>query len=449
MRQALRTLTIVAAAAVMSQAPVAAAQSPQDVIVYRGAMLFDGLGGALRPNLNIVTLGDTIVAVEDTDTPPPENARVIDVDGLYVLPGLIDTHVHIATPPDAAAARRDMRRWVYSGVTAVRDMADDLRSVAELAREARNGETPSPDIYFAALVAGPTFFDDPRTRSVSVGYAPGTAPWMQAIGPETDLATAVAIARGTGATALKIYANLPGETVARITSEAHRQGLPVWAHAMVYPATPAEVAAAGPDVMSHVCSLAHQGQAPDDRPVSYNTRQAIDRVAFLGGDNPAVQEVLLAMRDSGILLDATVRVYFEQDRLVAADPSRKPPLCSGPMTAALAGQAYRAGVRITAGTDGETNPADPWPALYEELSLLQNVVGMTPRDVLMAATATAAEAANQSDMGTIQPGKLANLIFVAEDPTVDVEALKTLKFTVKRGRIFAREEYVAPAPSDP
>src|SRR3546814_13607272 len=78
-------------------------------------------------------------------------------------------------------------------------MADDLRAVGDLARASLVGEIPAPDIYYAALMAGPPFFADPRVLSVSRGFAPGTAPWMPAIDAETDLRTAVTLARGTSA----------------------------------------------------------------------------------------------------------------------------------------------------------------------------------------------------------------------------------------------------------
>jgi len=408
---------------------------------YRGAILFDGTGALSRSGLTIITRGERILAVQPDSDPLPDAAETVDVAGLYVLPGLIDTHVHVATPPDAVAARVHMRRWLYSGVTAVRGMADDLRSVGELARQARVGEVPSPDIYYAALMAGEGFFNDPRTQAVSAGAVAGQTPWMQAITADTDLPLAVAMARGTSATGIKIYADLPADLVARITTEAHRQGVPVWTHAMVYPATPQEVINAGPDVMSHACILAHQAQVPADRPVSYASRTPIDRAPFLNGDNPVVQALLEQMRDKGIVLDATVRVYAEQDRSAAA-PGARQPICSGPMVFALTRQAYRTGVAISTGTDGETPDSDAWPALIEEMVLLQNVVGMTPADVLVAATRTAARTVNQSaDMGTIEPGKLANLVFVAADPLTDVSNLRSLQFTVKRGEAFPRTDF--------
>lgn len=436
------------AAAFLALAASASAQTPaadNPIIAYHGAVLIDGTGAAPRHGTTILVQGERILAIQPDADAMPSSAERVDVSGLHVLPGLIDSHVHIATPPNADRAHVHMRRWLYSGVTAVRGMADDLRSVGELARQARVGEVPSPDIYYAALMAGEGFFNDPRTRAVTAGEIPGRTPWMQAITTETDLPLAVAMARGTSASGIKIYADLPAERIGAITAEAHRQGLPVWTHAMVYPATPQEVIDAGPDVMSHACILAHQAQAPADRPQSYASRTPIDRAPFLNGDNPVVQGLLNQMRDKGIVLDATVWVYADQERAVSDRPGARQPICSGPMVFALTRQAYRTGVAIAAGTDGETPEADPWPALLEEMELLQNAVGMTPGDVIVAATATAARALNQeADMGTLAAGKLANMIFVAGDPSADVANLRRLVFTVKRGRRFERADF-APA----
>ncbi|WP_303699048.1 amidohydrolase family protein [Brevundimonas naejangsanensis] len=436
-------LALAASASAQTPAQTPAADTP--VIAYHGAILIDGTGAAPHSGTTILVQGERILAIQPDAAAAPQGAERVDVSGLHVLPGLIDSHVHIATPPNADRAHVHMRRWLYSGVTAVRGMADDLRSVGELARQARVGEVPSPDIYYAALMAGEGFFDDPRTRAVTAGEIPGRTPWMQAITPETDLPLAVAMARGTSASGIKIYADLPAERIAAVTAEAHRQGFPVWTHAMVYPATPQEVIDAGPDVMSHACILAHQAQTPAERPQSYASRTPIDRAPFLNGDNPVVQRLLDQMRDKGIVLDATVWVYADQERAVSDRPGARQPICSGPMVFALTRQAYRTGVAIAAGTDGETPEADPWPALLQEMELLQNAVGMTPGDVIVAATATAARTLNQdADMGTLAPGKLANMIFVAGDPSADVANLRRLVFTVKRGQRFERADF-APA----
>jgi cytosine/adenosine deaminase-related metal-dependent hydrolase len=199
-------------------------------IVYRGFTLIDGSGGPARSAMAVVTRGETIEAVLPSAELTEETlagAQLVDLSGHYLLPGLIDAHQHLATPPDRLQAEALMRRDLYSGITAGRIMADDLRSIAELARAARAGEIAGPDLHYAALVAGPSFFEDPRTQAVSAGWTPGEAPWAQAIDESTDLPLAIARARGTGAVALKIYANLPPTLVSRLAAEAHRQGLRV------------------------------------------------------------------------------------------------------------------------------------------------------------------------------------------------------------------------------
>lgn len=418
-------------------APAAESQS----IVYRGATVIDGTGAPGRVAMSVVTKGSTIVAVlPDADVTPAQlaGATIVDLKGRFLLPGLIDSHQHLATPPNRRRAEALMRRGLYSGVTATRIMADDLRSIAELARAARTGEIAGPDLYYAALVAGPSFFADPRTAAAATGYAPGTAPWMQAIDDRTDLRLAIAIARGTGATALKIYANLPPHLVRKLAAEAHRQGLPVWAHGTVFPTLPADVIAAGPDVISHTCYLAEQ--VSPNPPVTYQAKKPIDAARFAGGDNPVIAGLFAAMKAKGILLDPTLRVYREGERRAAA--TGKPAYCSLDLAAKLTAQARRAGVLMSAGTDGDTPASAPYPAVFDELELLVSRAGLSPLEAIRAATDIGARTMAQKDQGRIAPGYLANIIVLSRDPSADIANMRSVVMTVKRGRRFDRADYV-------
>jgi imidazolonepropionase-like amidohydrolase len=319
-------------------------------------------------------------------------------------------------------------------------MADDLRAVADLARASLVGEISGPDIYYAALMAGPEFFDDPRTHATTIGAVAGAAPWMQAIRADTNLVIAVAEARGTGASGIKIYADLPAERVAAITAEAHRQGIPVWTHAAIFPASPKDALDAGVDTVSHVCMLAYQ--ASDVMPRAYHHRAAVDEARFSGGDNPVVGKLFEQMRAQGVVLDATVLIYREMAEAYAAHPAGPAPYCSETLAERLANQAFRDGVAISTGTDGFSPQADPWPALQDEMELLQDKAGMPPAQVIRSATYVGAIALHkQGEMGTIAPGKLANLVFVAKDPSKDVGAFRTVVLTVKRGADFWRKDY--------
>jgi len=250
---------------------------------------------------------------------------------------------------------------------------------------------------------------------------------------------AVARAKGTNATAVKIYANLPGDIVAKITSEAHRQGMRVWAHGMVFPATPFDVVDAGVDSVSHSCYLAYQ--AMDRRPESYQQRFPLAASLFRR-DNAVMAKLFADMVERGTVLDATLHVYREVE--AAAKEQGKPPLCTVALAGKLTNQAYRAGVTISAGTDGDTDAGDPWPALFDELELLNRSAGLPPSAVVKAATLNGAKAAGQEqEMGTIAVGKLANLVVLTANPLEDAKNFRTVVLTIKRGRPFPREEQPA------
>jgi len=422
------------------RAQPAAAEVAREIIVYRGATLIDGTGAPPRANVSIVVDGAKIATVENGNDAVPEGAKIVDVRGLYVLPGLIDTHVHLATPPNRVMAEAIMRRQVFSGITAVRDMADDLRSIGELTRASLVGELPGPDIYYAALMAGPSFFTDPRTIEVAQGAVPGKVPWMQEVTDQTDLSLAVAMARGTYATGIKIYANLPASLVSKIADEARRQGVLVWAHAAVFPTLPAAVIDADVDVMSHVCDLAYQ--VSDVKPGSYQEMVPVDLKPFAKGDNPIVAELFRKMKRKGIILDATSRIYIEDEKRRKAAGSGQRRHCPSELVARLTRQAFAEGVMISSGTDGITDWNEAYPALHEELDILAKRVGMPSLEVIRAATETAAKTiGKEKEMGTIAPGKLANLVFVERDPLVDISNLRSVRFTVKRGRVYERRDY--------
>lgn len=421
-----------------------------ELVVYRGLTLFDGTGGAQRPGVSIVVDGPVIRSVgDDADTAAAvaEGAEVVGLDGLFVTPGLVDAHQHLATPPDRPVAEAVLRRLVHSGVTAVRDMADDLRQVGDLARAARVGEIAAPDIHYAALMAGPGFFDDPRTHQVTRGAVPGHVPWMQAVTDTTDLPLAVAMARGTSARAIKVYADLDAPLVAAITAEAHRQGIPVWAHAAVFPATPGEVVAAGVDTVSHVTLLAHE--AAEGPLTSYRDKPPVAHESLVTGEDARLDALFARMRGQGVVLDATAGMWAS-DALAGDDPeSAGRARRQTELAVALTAQAHRAGVELATGTDYETPPGEPFPALYEELAFLVKRCGIPVRDVLRSATLVGARSAGTADLtGTVEPGRQADFAVFGRDPLADIDHLRTITLTVKRGRRFPREAYAAPSPRE-
>jgi imidazolonepropionase-like amidohydrolase len=423
--------------ALFAATPVCAAETSR-VTVYRGVSLIDGTGAATTPDMDIIVEGERIRAVVPHSAADEyeRGANIVDVGGLYAIPGLIDSHVHLATSPNRRYAEALLRREVYSGVTAVRDMAGDARLLADLSRGALLGEIQAPDIDYAALMAGPEFFKDPRTADATRGAVPGAVPWMRAISSATDLRLAVAEAHGTGATAIKIYADLPADLVRNITEEAHRQNMLVWAHAAVFPASPQDVIDAGVDVVSHSCLLAYQ--ASEHMPPAYHNRPPVEENKF-SGDNPLLEALFADMKRRGTILDATLYVY---DVMWKEPNPQPPPYCTLALAEKIAAEAHRAGVPISAGTDAPGDWTNPWPSLDDELSLLVHYAGFSPMDAIVAATNVGAMTIGRAkEMGTIEPGKLADIVFLARNPLSEIDNVKSVVMTVKRGVLYRRSDY--------
>jgi imidazolonepropionase-like amidohydrolase len=434
---------VAAVALLLGPSPaVAQPAAPPAAVAYRGATLLDVRGGGLRRGVTIVTRGETVEALLPAGAALPDGAETVDVSGLYAVPGLIDVHLHVENGAGRRVAEAVLRREIYSGVTAVRDMLGDSRILADLSRAARLGELPAPDVDFVGFLAGPGYFIDDRLNRLARGATPGQVPWIQRITPDADLPLAIARIAGTGARGVKIYADLDSATVARIAAEAHRQGLAVWAHGAVFPATPQQVVEAGADSVSHVCMLAYQTLPVP--PASYHDRAPLDQAALMrGAPDPALAKLFAAMKARGTVLDTTVAVYHLIERLRREMPDHPPPTyCDSGLAERMAGQAYAAGVTLATGTDGPAMSDSPFPAVFEEMDLLRKA-GVPSLDVVRAATLNGAKAlGREREMGAVEPGKLANIAFLSENPLAERARWRSVVLTVKRGSRYWRRDYV-------
>ena len=469
------------AAAGAGTGPTPAPQE-QTRTIFEGATVIDGTGAPARRGMAIVVEGDAItliVPVEDLGEDVRDGAEIVDASAWFAIPGLIESHTHLATVANRARAEFLLNRQLYGGITTARDMAGDARALLDLQRASLVREIAAPDLHFAALMAGPEFFTDPRTATSAAGRTPGAVPWMQAVTSDTDLREAVTLARGTSATGIKTYAAIEGDLLATIAAEASRQGMPVWSHVHVGPARSLEVARAGVRAMSHVCDI---GSAAIPEHI-FRDGQEGRRGGFVEVDlnDPAVDSVFAEMKQSGTVLDATLRITLQFTRAFAAandsigaagdsaqarqlgeardsagarSEGRRPvpidrrrrgvrAMCSTADAMGLTRRAYEAGVMIAAGTDGMTPPDSAFPALYDEIRHLHEGAGLPMMDVLKAATYHGAVALGQEDsIGTLEPGKHANIVFLREDPMAGAASFRSVELTVKRGTLYYRKDFV-------
>jgi imidazolonepropionase-like amidohydrolase len=402
------------------------ARQPPSLLI-RGVGLIDGNGGPVRSGANILARDGRIVSV---DAAPTETADVtIDGRGLFLLPGLTDAHVHLSGDPWAESVER-LTRVLHGGVTAVYDVAGDVRTTSDLSRAALVGEIDSPTIYYAALFAGPAFFTDPRVIAASQGYKPGDAPWNREITANTDLVRAVAEARGAGATSIKLYAALDADTVRRIGAEARRQDVRLIAHATVFPAKPGDLVAAGVKMLAHTAYLAWEGSPPSpDFP-----KRARGDFAGVPADGPIIGQLLRSMKDNDVALNPTLWIFAERtpkDDLTGARIAWQN---------AVTKRAQDIGVVIAAGVDSMTTPNDALPMIHRELEVMVTGAHLTPMQAITSATRGAAHAIGvDADRGTVAVGRVADLLILDADPSVDIRNTRRIRYVIKDGRIVVSQ----------
>src|SRR5262245_20678593 len=373
---AVAALIVVSAFAVASgEAPHATDDETAAPLVIIGGTLVDGTGGQPFSGSVIVIQDGQIQTVATVAAGSiPIDGRRIEAHGTWIIPGLIDMHVHDYEWMDTLFLRH--------GVTTVRDVGNDLDRILELRRLSRSHDAKGPRVF----TCGP-LIDGPLPRH-------GTE---LSVSVSTE-AEARAVARqlvGRGVDCLKVYEQLTPALVLAIADEAQRAGIPVAAHLRD---TPAVVALeAGVKSLEHASGFA-----------ACDERAAAD-----------VARVLLA------------RNAYIVPTLAVLDPI-------GPRLPCLkrfVGRLRQLDGRVVAGSDTANSRPRPGALLHRELELLVEA-GLSPKDALMAATSTAAGLlAQRASRGTIQPGKTADLVILRGDPLKSIAETQSVDVVIREGRV--------------
>lgn len=455
-------------------APAGTPPPPRAVV---GATLIDGTGRPPLPDAVVVLRNGTIdCAGSRAQCPVPAGVEVSDARGLWLTPGLIDTHVHFSQTgwidgrPDALDARaahpyakveadlrahpeRFLRTDLCAGVTAVFDVGGYPWTLGLPARA--EADTRAPRV----VAAGPllstwdfwlnlpaerqfVYLRDEAAAREGVRYlesagAKAIKVWF-IVRPEADFAAMSRAVRAVGdearAAGLPLIVHATG---LREAKEALRAGARLLVHSVGDLSVDEEflrlARQAGaiycPTLVVHdgyrrLFDAALAGQAPAlDDPngcVDPATRAAIAETAHYG---------------AGVRADwaQTARPRFAERSRVQADNLRR---------------VRDAGLPIAMGTDAGNPLTLHGVAVYAEMEAMQ-AAGMTPMEVLVAATRTAARAlGREKDLGTVEAGKAADLLLLAADPSADVANFRRLKFVVRAGELRPLDE-LRPTPAPP
>jgi imidazolonepropionase-like amidohydrolase len=403
--------------------------APKGSFVLVGGRLFDGTGKAARP-ATIIVQGRSISAVLDPGSKDwPADAVVYDVTGKTVMPGLIDLHTHLTfLNPDelmnvysnanysgAESVMRGLRRmaaYLESGVTAVRDVASHGDAPFVLKRLQASGEIQGPRIFAAGQLItqtgghaaihsiGPGFPEQPYTNPNSmVRVASGPDQWREA----------VRIQFAKGADLIKLASEYSQAEITAAVDEAHSLGLPV--------TVDSETQYIDMAIKAGVDSIEHP-LPRSDAAVALMARRGIASV-------PTMIAYRVIQRESGGYFGSTSRRFELNETTIEA----------------MAATMRRAGVKMGIGLDVVVLAnSDFLPGSYiDELEAFTRI-GFTRSDALVAGTRTAAEILKMDDrLGTIEPGKLADIIVVDGNPDEDFAALRKVKTAFVNGRLMLHD----------
>lgn len=422
---------------------VCAQQVNTQTIAITSVTVIDGSGSAPQPNMTLVVKNSIISDLFPSGTKTlPEDSRIIDMPGHFILPGLIDAHVHLTKNPEP---ENRLETLLKLGTTTVRDMGGDARTLSVLARDAKLGIIQSPDIYYSATLFGPAFSQDPRARFSARGMIPGEAPWMRAVTDRSDLPQVIAEAKGTGATGIKLYSAIDPKLLTEITAEVHRQGLEVWSHATIFPSKPSDAVLAGVDVLSHSGGL--YPEAFSDLPSGFN--EAITK--WMPGQdyssNPTdapYNSLYLLMAQNGTILEPTLsagRVRQENtgqegqtEHLIEAARNIDMEARRAWTIGATLG-AVNAGVTLAAGTDSDGDVP-----VQSEIEYLVEY-GLSPLEAIKAATLNNAIAIGiEQTHGSLEIGKRADFILIPDDPLKDINSLRNVIMVAKNGTLYSKNQ---------
>ena len=433
------------AMAMASQCFLVACGAPSTAIV--GATVIQANGADPLVSATVVISGDEIVDV-GRDVRVPAGAKIIDGRGKYLIPGLWEMHIHLSkTRPSA------MKLLVANGVTSVRDMGGDIDELMQWRREIGEGDRIGPTIYTAG-----TYLESPENiaRMLAKPVADNVEPVerMRTAVRNPDHAREIVDALADrGVDLIKVREVADDETFVALGVAARANGIALMGHTMGVARDRLIDARIGsiehffipflddvpePERRRFFAELADLGTAfvPNLYLFEISEQTPNETIQAFLDDDPGEQDPRRNYLSKYLLKDW--QEQLEQDRT----DDRKD------FFRRLLPSLYRdirelreAGVRILPGTDTAVVFVFPGQALHEEIALYVDKLGFTPMQAIEAATRESATFMGvSSQSGTIERGKVADLVLLNGDPRNDIRLTQDIDSVILKGRVFDRND---------
>ena len=397
-------------------------------VILEGATLIDGTGALPKPNISIVINGSRIAylsaAANNYDLNSSSAQNVINLTGKYIIPGLFDMHAHVGNVLKDSYNQNEseymLRMLLTHGITTIRNPGGPTEQSVALRENASEGKIAGPQIFTAGQLL--------NTPDIPVPFV------EKQVQTEQDVRQEVRTQAAAGVDYIKLYVGLTPDLVEAAIDEAHIDGKKVIGH--LYMTSWTDAANLGIDALTHGV------------PVSPFLLSEIDRQEFLAfGDHPfnhilwldlvdlngpEINNMISALVNNDIPVDPTLDIY----EIITKEESQHQYLW--PKVLQLTKMLYDNGVTILSGSDIPNFDLVPGASLHHELELLVEA-GISPLEVIKIATRNGAQALGiDKDVGTIEPGKEADMIILYDNPVVSITNTKKIEAVINNGHVIKR-----------
>jgi imidazolonepropionase-like amidohydrolase len=444
---------------------------PPPSLAITHVTLIDATGAAPQTDMTIFLADEQIAAIGRSKSVfIPRKTKTLDGTGKFLVPGLVDMHVHLTGAGEPTGSRDFVLPLLLAnGITTVRDMGGDLESLIKLRHEIEHGQLQAPRVFFA----GP--------------YLDGNPPFFQPSLVVANSATATEDVHSLisrGADFIKVQSNLSRDAYFAIADVCRREHITFVGHVPDH-VTASEASDAGQKSIEHLtgvlraCSSdepllirkqfaagprkATTGQSLDrelgwqrELLQSYSDEQATELITKFRRNQTWQVPTLILLRNDAfptpetdasrdprqkyiplqVLANWQKGVKYRDKRATAQEFSLRSSLMEASLR--IVGKMNAAGVPILAGTDTTAPFVFPGSSLHEELALLVQA-GLKPMQALEAATKLPAEfLGKQQTQGTIEQDKTADLLLLDANPLDDIHNTQKIRAVILRGKLLDR-----------
>lgn len=425
------------------------AQQGSPVTSIRHVTIVNVADGVKLADQTVTVQGERIASIAPTTEADDTLPNSIDARGAFLIPGLWDMHVHVHD-------KDELPLYVANGVTGIRIMSGD-KDTAGLRRELAS-ESPSPEIYLASAI---------------VDGNPPVWPGSIVVKKPDDARRKIDEIKASGADFVKVYDRVPRDAYFALADEAKQQHIPFEGHVPEV-ITAQEASAAGQRSIEHLTGIPYACSSKQDEIMVdlahariFRQRLAIEAAAYRSIDDKKCQALFAEFRandtwqvptltvlrmwghldDSRLLSDSRLAYIDRRFRDRWEERTRFQrlhwnnqlyELARGlfAMDERVTGAMFRAGVPMMAGTDAMNPFTFPGFSLHDELALLVES-GVTTLGALQMATINPAKFMGRTaDLGTIEPGKSANLVLLGADPLADIRNTTQIQAVLLKGKYF-------------